>query len=61
MSAVKLAKSYGFKSFMQVIELSGYPRQTLKDMYLRHPVRFETILLGCKAKAQQALDKDKGE
>ena len=54
MSAVEMAKSYGFKSFIQVIELSGYPRQTLKDMYSKHPVRFETVLLGAKAKLDNA-------
>lgn len=50
MSAVKMAKEHGLKNFMQLIELSGYPRQTLKDMHDKHPIRYETVLLGAKAK-----------
>ena len=40
----------GFKSLTQLVELSGWPRSTLIDMYAKHPVRFETVMLGCEAK-----------
>jgi hypothetical protein len=41
---------YGFKSLAEVVEISGWPRSTLIDMFDKHPVRFDTVLLGCRGK-----------
>lgn len=42
-------KAAGLKSLAQAVELSDFPRQTLRDMSVNHPRRFETVILGCVA------------
>lgn len=45
-------RSWGFDSLSQVVKLSGWPRSTLIDMYNKHPVRFEVVLMGCREKQE---------
>lgn len=45
-------KMVGLKSLAQAVELSGFPRQTLRDMCLKHPYKFQTVLLGSVARLQ---------
>ena len=50
MTASKQAKKAGFTSLKQVQEISGESQQTLGNWFKNYPLRFEIILLGCKAK-----------
>jgi len=52
MSASSRAKQAGFKSLVEVVGISGYPRRTLEDMSDNKPDRFDLLLLGCLARLE---------
>lgn len=55
MSAADKANKAGFiNGLKDVINISGESRQTLQNWEKNQPLRFDLILLGCKAKLEQA-------
>lgn len=58
MTASQAAKAAGFINLKQVQEISGESQQTLDNWFKKQPLRFELILLGCKVKADKAIDKE---
>ena len=53
MTTARYVKDQGFNSLAELVELSGWPRSTLIDMYANHPVRFDTVIFGCEYKKKR--------
>jgi hypothetical protein len=56
MSPSKQVKKTGLKSVKQISEISEFKVRNLFNMARDNPVKFEIILLGCKAKLNQSDD-----